>query len=124
ISSGWSIAPVKEQTREHRAYHEAGHAVVGYLVHHRPLKISLAPEGRSMGRTVHIMPSRTDRPPSRPWIDRHILYLWAGLAAERNFDSEADDAPSDDDRLQAYEYADQLLRREDPAKLPYVGSVD
>ena len=77
-----SIA-VSEQDRRLTAYHEAGHAIVGYLLKETdPLhKITIIPRGRAMGLTQQL-PLDDRLTYSRDYLLNRIAILMGGRAAE------------------------------------------
>lgn len=65
------------------AYHEAGHAVVGYLVpEHDPIyKVSIIPRGRALGITM-FLPERDTVSMSKRKLEGQISSLYGGRIAE------------------------------------------
>ena len=65
------------------AYHEAGHAIVGYLVpEHDPLhKVTISPRGRALGVTF-FLPEGDQISKSRISLESQISTLYAGRIAE------------------------------------------
>lgn len=65
------------------AYHEAGHAIVGFLVpSHDPVyKVTIIPRGRALGLTMYL-PEEDRYSQSKEELDSHISTLFGGRLAE------------------------------------------
>jgi hypothetical protein len=84
------------------AIHEAGHAVMAYLLNRPFVTISVLPDGDSLGRVQHA-------PPRGDWfrpdievngriqrrIEDHVMISLAGAETERHWFARADDRPGD-----------------------------
>lgn len=72
-----------EQEKRLTAYHEAGHAVVGYLTpEHDPIyKVSIIPRGRALGITM-FLPERDSVSVSKRKLESQIASLYGGRIAE------------------------------------------
>lgn len=72
-----------EQEKRLTAYHEAGHAVVGYLTpEHDPIyKVSIIPRGRALGITM-FLPERDSVSISKRKLESQIASLYGGRVAE------------------------------------------
>ena len=78
-------AVLTESARTLTAYHEAGHAVVGYLVkeHHDPLyKVTIIPRGRAMGVTV-FLPEEDTYSMTKQQLLARICTAYGGRIAEQ-----------------------------------------
>lgn len=77
-----SLTMTKEQLIS-TAYHEAGHAIVGYLVpEHDPIhKVTIIPRGRALGVTF-FLPEGDQISESKQKLDGKIATLYAGRIAE------------------------------------------
>jgi cell division protease FtsH len=77
---------IPEDERLITAYHEAGHAVVGWLVpDHDPVyKVSIMPRGRALGITM-FLPERDKLSMSRRKLESLISSLYGGRIAEELF---------------------------------------
>jgi ATP-dependent Zn protease len=81
---------MKRQDRELRnvAYHEAGHAVAGFLLHRAIRYATIIPGDGTLGHVRHtdtpiwIREERNDSPRSEGWIKNQIVILLAGGYAE------------------------------------------
>lgn len=73
---------ITEQTRKVTAYHEAGHALVGYLMGSQPLyKVTISPRGPSLGHTS-FEPKADMVSISRQEIEAKLAMQLAGRVAE------------------------------------------
>lgn len=72
-----------EEEKRLTAYHEAGHAVVGYLSpEHDPIyKVSIIPRGRALGITM-FLPERDSVSMSKRKLESQIASLYGGRIAE------------------------------------------
>lgn len=74
---------MSEDEKKLTAYHEAGHAVVGYLTpEHDPIyKVSIIPRGRALGITM-FLPERDSVSMSKRKLEGQIASLYGGRIAE------------------------------------------
>ncbi len=74
---------MSEQEKLNTAYHEAGHAIVGYLVpEHDPVyKVTIIPRGRALGVTMYL-PEEDRYSMSRQRLQSAISSLFGGRIAE------------------------------------------
>ena len=74
---------MSEKEKLNTAYHEAGHAIVGYLVpEHDPVyKVTIIPRGRALGVTMYL-PEEDRYSISRQGIESQIASLFGGRIAE------------------------------------------
>ena len=74
---------MSEDEKRLTAYHEAGHAVVGYLTQeHDPIyKVSIIPRGRALGITM-FLPERDSVSMSKRKLEGQIASLYGGRIAE------------------------------------------
>ncbi len=74
---------MSEQEKLNTAYHEAGHAIVGYLVpEHDPVyKVSIIPRGRALGVTMYL-PEEDRYSMSKQRLESSISSLFGGRIAE------------------------------------------
>jgi cell division protease FtsH len=74
---------MSEKEKLNTAYHEAGHAIVGYLVpEHDPVyKVTIIPRGRALGVTMYL-PEEDRYSMSRQGIESQIASLFGGRIAE------------------------------------------
>ena len=82
---------MNEQEKKNTAYHESGHAIVGYLVpDHDPVyKVSIIPRGRALGVTMYL-PEEDKYSMSLQKLESNIASLYGGrIAEELIFGSEA-----------------------------------
>jgi cell division protease FtsH len=72
------------EEKRRTAYHEAGHALVGWLVPSadRPMKVSIIPRGRSLGVTITI-PEEDFHDRGLSYFKAKLLVLMGGRAADR-----------------------------------------
>ena len=72
-----------EKEKLNTAYHEAGHAIVGYLVpEHDPVyKVTIIPRGRALGVTMYL-PEEDRYSISRQGLESQIASLFGGRIAE------------------------------------------
>jgi len=82
---------MSEKEKRNTAYHEAGHAIVGFLVpEHDPVyKVTIIPRGRALGVTMYL-PEEDRYSTSKQQLESRISTLFGGrLAEELVFGSEA-----------------------------------
>jgi len=74
---------MSEEEKLNTAYHEAGHAIVGYLVpEHDPVyKVTIIPRGRALGVTMYL-PEEDRYSTSKRRLESHIATLFGGRIAE------------------------------------------
>ena len=74
---------MSEQEKLNTAYHEAGHAIVGYLVpEHDPVyKVTMIPRGRALGVTMYL-PEEDRYSMSKQRLESTIASLFGGRIAE------------------------------------------
>ena len=74
---------MSEQEKLNTAYHEAGHAIVGYLVpEHDPVyKVTIIPRGRALGVTMYL-PEEDRYSMSKQRLESTIASLFGGRIAE------------------------------------------
>ncbi len=74
---------MSEKERRMTAYHEAGHAIVGYLVpEHDPVyKVSIMPRGRALGVTMYL-PEEDAYSYSKQKLESQLSSLYGGRVAE------------------------------------------
>jgi len=74
---------MSEQEKLNTAYHEAGHAIVGYLVpEHDPVyKVTIIPRGRALGVTMYL-PEEDRYSMSKQRLESQISSLFGGRIAE------------------------------------------
>ena len=74
---------MSEEEKLNTAYHEAGHAIVGYLVpEHDPVyKVTIIPRGRALGVTMYL-PEEDRYSTSKQRLESHISSLYGGRIAE------------------------------------------
>lgn len=74
---------MKEDERRMTAYHESGHAIVGYLVpEHDPVyKVSIMPRGRALGVTMYL-PEEDSYSYSKRKLESQLSSLYGGRIAE------------------------------------------
>ncbi len=74
---------MKEEEKRNTAYHEAGHAIVGYVVpEHDPVyKVTIIPRGRALGVTMYL-PEDDRYSYSKTALESQISSLYGGRIAE------------------------------------------
>ncbi|MEM7432544.1 MAG: ATP-dependent zinc metalloprotease FtsH [Pseudomonadota bacterium] len=74
---------MNESEKLNTAYHEAGHAIVGYLVpEHDPVhKVTIIPRGRALGVTMYL-PEEDRYSMSKQYLESNISSLFGGRIAE------------------------------------------
>jgi cell division protease FtsH len=72
-----------EAEKKNTAYHEAGHAIVGYLSpEHDPIhKVTIIPRGRALGVTMYL-PEKDELSSSKRKLESRIATLYGGRIAE------------------------------------------
>jgi cell division protease FtsH len=72
-----------EQEKLNTAYHEAGHAIVGFLMpaHDPVYKVTIIPRGRALGVTMYL-PEEDRYSTSKLQLESHITTLFGGRLAE------------------------------------------
>ncbi len=64
------------------AYHEAGHAIVGYTLKSDPVyKVTIIPRGRALGVTM-MLPERDQVSVQRVWLENKLAMIFGGRIAE------------------------------------------
>ena len=81
---------MSEEEKLNTAYHEAGHAIVGYLVpEHDPVyKVTIIPRGRALGVTMYL-PEEDRYSMSRRRLESSISSLFGGRIAEQMINGDA-----------------------------------
>jgi cell division protease FtsH len=81
---------MSEKEKLNTAYHEAGHAIVGYLVpDHDPVyKVTIIPRGRALGVTMYL-PEEDRYSVSRQGLESRIAGLFGGRVAEEMINGSA-----------------------------------
>lgn len=70
------------EDRKLTAYHEAGHAIVGYILKSDPIyKVTIIPRGRALGVTFSL-PERDHLGYKREWIENKLAMICGGRIAE------------------------------------------
>ena len=74
---------MSEEEKLNTAYHEAGHAIIGYLMpEHDPVyKVTIIPRGRALGVTMYL-PEEDRYSTSKQRLESHISTLFGGRIAE------------------------------------------
>ncbi|MCY4045793.1 MAG: ATP-dependent zinc metalloprotease FtsH [Cellvibrionales bacterium] len=74
---------MSEKEKENTAYHEAGHAIVGWLMpEHDPIhKVTIIPRGRALGVTMYL-PEEDKISESKRYLEGRICSLYGGRIAE------------------------------------------
>ena len=74
---------MSEEEKLNTAYHEAGHAIVGFLMpEHDPVyKVTIIPRGRALGVTMYL-PEEDRYSTSKQRLESHISTLFGGRIAE------------------------------------------
>ena len=104
---------MNEQEKKNTAYHESGHAIVGYLVpDHDPVyKVSIIPRGRALGVTMYL-PEEDKYSMSLQKLESNIASLYGGrIAEELIFGSEAVTTGASNDIERATELARNIVTR-------------
>ena len=104
---------MNEQEKKNTAYHESGHAIVGYLVpDHDPVyKVSIIPRGRALGVTMYL-PEEDKYSMSLQKLESNIASLYGGrIAEELIFGAEAVTTGASNDIERATELARNIVTR-------------
>ncbi|MBJ7549802.1 ATP-dependent zinc metalloprotease FtsH [Marinomonas ostreistagni] len=93
---------MKEEEKRNTAYHEAGHAIVGYLMpEHDPVyKVTIIPRGRALGVTMYL-PEEDKYSLSKRGLESQVCSLYGGRIAEElihGFDGVSTGASNDIER--------------------------
>lgn len=93
---------MKDEEKRNTAYHEAGHAIVGYLMpEHDPVyKVTIIPRGRALGVTMYL-PEEDKYSLSKRGLESQICSLYGGRIAEElihGFDGVSTGASNDIER--------------------------
>lgn len=93
---------MKEEEKRNTAYHEAGHAIIGYLMpEHDPVyKVTIIPRGRALGVTMYL-PEEDKYSMSKRGLESQICSLYGGRIAEEmihGFDGVSTGASNDIER--------------------------
>ncbi|MCZ2721131.1 ATP-dependent zinc metalloprotease FtsH [Marinomonas sp. 15G1-11] len=93
---------MKEEDKLNTAYHEAGHAIVGYLMpEHDPVyKVTIIPRGRALGVTMYL-PEEDKYSISKRGLEGQVCSLYGGRIAEEmihGFDGVSTGASNDIER--------------------------
>jgi len=73
---------ISDDEKQIIAYHESGHAVVGYMMGNDPVhKITVIPRGRALGMTMHL-PKEEKHLHNRSYWKNQLASLYGGHAAE------------------------------------------
>jgi cell division protease FtsH len=104
---------MSEKEKRNTAYHEAGHAIVGFLVpEHDPVyKVTIIPRGRALGVTMYL-PEEDRYSTSKQQLESRISTLFGGrLAEELVFGSEAVTTGASNDIEQSTEIARNMVTK-------------
>jgi len=104
---------MSEKEKRNTAYHEAGHAIVGYLVpEHDPVyKVTIIPRGRALGVTMYL-PEEDRYSTSKQQLESHISTLFGGrLAEELVFGPEAVTTGASNDIERSTEIARNMVTK-------------
>ncbi len=93
---------MKEEEKRNTAFHEAGHAIIGYLMpEHDPVyKVTIIPRGRALGVTMYL-PEEDKYSISKRGLESQICSLYGGRIAEEmihGFDGVSTGASNDIER--------------------------
>jgi hypothetical protein len=107
------VSRTRRATRqlERTAYHEAGHAVAAWVQHRRFTRVTIVPQGDVLGscrfaRLPTFHPDSDTDQKTQWWIEREILHLLAGIAAEAHLSGRRPQGWSDQkDVRQAFQLA-------------------
>ena len=74
---------MSEKEKENTAYHEAGHAIIGWLMpEHDPIhKVTIIPRGRALGVTMYL-PEEDKISESKQYLTGRVCSLYGGRIAE------------------------------------------
>jgi len=104
---------MSESERKLTAYHEAGHAIVGYLVpEHDPVyKVSIMPRGRALGVTMYL-PEEDSYSYSKQKLESQLSSLYGGrIAEEMIFGAEAVTTGASNDIMRATQIARNMVTK-------------
>ncbi|MBD3820684.1 MAG: ATP-dependent zinc metalloprotease FtsH [Thiotrichales bacterium] len=104
---------MSEEEKKLTAYHEAGHAIVGYLVpEHDPVyKVSIMPRGRALGVTMYL-PEEDSYSYSKRKLESQLSSLYGGrIAEEMIFGSEAVTTGASNDIMRATQIARNMVTK-------------
>lgn len=104
---------MSEDERKLTAYHEAGHAIVGYLVpEHDPVyKVSIMPRGRALGVTMYL-PEEDSYSYSKRKLESQLSSLYGGrIAEEMIFGEEAVTTGASNDIMRATQIARNMVTK-------------
>jgi hypothetical protein len=119
--TGNSSTPVDSQ-KAATAYHEAGHAVMGFIVEDPPLFATIEPDNKGAVGKVEFEPGipefarqyLNDSPAKRRYAEQRILIELAGTAAHNLLEpGRLSDLGDETDARSAREFADELISWED-----------
>lgn len=104
---------MSEEEKKLTAYHEAGHAIVGYLVpEHDPVyKVSIMPRGRALGVTMYL-PEEDSYSYSKRKLESQLSSLYGGrIAEEMIFGPEAVTTGASNDIMRATQIARNMVTK-------------
>jgi len=104
---------MSEKERKLTAYHEAGHAIVGYVVpEHDPVyKVSIMPRGRALGVTMYL-PEEDSYSYSKRKLESQLSSLYGGrIAEEMIFGKEAVTTGASNDIMRATQIARNMVTK-------------
>jgi cell division protease FtsH len=104
---------MSEDERKLTAYHEAGHAIVGYLVpEHDPVyKVSVMPRGRALGVTMYL-PEEDAYSYSKRKLESQLSSLYGGrIAEEMIFGADAVTTGASNDIMRATQIAKNMVTK-------------
>jgi cell division protease FtsH len=104
---------MSEDEKKLTAYHEAGHAIVGYLVpEHDPVyKVSIMPRGRALGVTMYL-PEEDAYSYSKRKLEGQLSSLYGGrIAEEMIFGEDAVTTGASNDIMRATEIAKNMVTK-------------
>lgn len=104
---------MSEDEKKLTAYHEAGHAIVGYLVpEHDPVyKVSIMPRGRALGVTMYL-PEEDSYSYSKRKLESQLSSLYGGrIAEEMIFGADAVTTGASNDIMRATQIARNMVTK-------------
>lgn len=104
---------MSDEERKLTAYHEAGHAIVGYLVpEHDPVyKVSIMPRGRALGVTMYL-PEEDSYSLSKRKLESQLSSLYGGRIAEKMiFGEDAVTTGASNDIMRATQIARNMVTK-------------
>ncbi|KUJ71830.1 ATP-dependent metalloprotease [Thiomicrospira sp. WB1] len=104
---------MSEEEKRLTAYHEAGHAIVGYLVpEHDPVyKVSIMPRGRALGVTMYL-PEEDSYSYSKRKLESQLSSLYGGrIAEEMIFGKDAVTTGASNDIMRATQIARNMVTK-------------